>query len=125
MVGRGAEGFNMGSHMEVAKPLVFNGEAGRVEEFIMACKLYLRMKMRQVIVEEQVQWIFSYIQGGSADVWKENILEDLEARETEYESAGEFLAGLKREFRGGDEETVKVAELKKLEQRGRTMEEFV
>ena len=40
-------------------------------------------------------------------------------------SAGEFLAGLKREFGGGDEVVVKVAELRKLEQRERTMEEFV
>ena len=58
-------------------------------------------------------------------MWKENILEDLEVGEVEYESAGKFLAELKREFRGGDEKTVKVAELKKLEQRERTMEEFV
>jgi len=83
------------------------------------------MKMRETTVEEQVQWIFSYIQKESADVWKENILEDLEAGEVQYESAGEFLAVLKREFGGGDKETVKVAELRKLEQGGRTMEEFV
>ena len=58
-------------------------------------------------------------------MWKENILEDLEAEETEYESAREFLVELKREFGGGDEKVVKVAELRKLEQEGRTMEEFV
>jgi len=33
--------------------------------------------------------------------------------------------GLKREFGGRDEEAVKVAELRKLEQGGRTMEEYV
>ena len=33
----------------------------------------------------------------------------------EYEIAGEFLAEIKREFREEDEETVKVAELKRLE----------
>ena len=49
----------------------------------------------------------------------------MEAREVEYKSAREFLAGLKRELGGGDEEAVKVAELRKLEQRGRTMEKFV
>jgi len=43
----------------------------------------------------------------------------------EYETAGEFLADIKKEFGGGDEETVKVAELKRLEQGGRTIEEFV
>ena len=38
---------------------------------------------------------------------------------------GEFLTTIKREFGGGDKELVKVVELKKLEQGGRTMEEFV
>ena len=43
----------------------------------------------------------------------------------EYETTGEFLADLKKEFGGGDKETVKVAELKRLEQRERAIEEFV
>jgi len=49
----------------------------------------------------------------------------LEAEKVEYESAGKFLAELKRKFGGGDEVVVKVAELKKLEQEERTIEEFV
>ena len=43
----------------------------------------------------------------------------------EYETTGEFLADLKKEFGEGDEETVKVAELKRLEQGERAIEEFV
>ena len=52
-------------------------------------------------------------------------MEDLEAEEVEYKSAEDFLAEIKKEFGGGDEESLKVAELKKIEQGGRTMEEFV
>ena len=52
---RGVMGSNIGPHMEVAKPAIFNGEAGRIGEFVIACRLYLRMKMREVTVEEQVQ----------------------------------------------------------------------
>ena len=52
-------------------------------------------------------------------------MEELEAREVEYESAEEFLAEIKKEFGGGDEESVKIAELKRIEQKRRTMEEFV
>jgi len=65
------------------------------------------------------------VQGGSADVWKENVMEELEAGEVEYESVEEFLTSLRKEFGGGEEESVKAAELRKLEQGGRTMEEFV
>ena len=52
-------------------------------------------------------------------------MEELELGEMEYETAEEFLTVLKKEFGGGEEEVVKVAELRKLEQGGRTMEEFV
>ena len=71
--------------------------------------------MRVTMVEEQVQWVLSYIQEGSADIWKENVLEYLEAREVEYESTGEFLAEIKKEFRRGDKELQKVVEFKRIE----------
>ena len=47
-----ARGSNVGSHMEVAKPDIFNGEAAKVEGFITACRLFLRMKLRGTMVEE-------------------------------------------------------------------------
>jgi len=61
--GRGGEvgGSNTGSHIEVAKPAIFNAEAGKVGGFITACRLFLRMKLRGTSVEEQVQWVLSYV----------------------------------------------------------------
>ena len=38
-------------------------------------------------------------------------MEDLERGLLEYKTVGEFLVDIKREFGGGDEESVKVAEL--------------
>ena len=52
-------------------------------------------------------------------------MEDLEIGLLEYEIAREFLAEIKKEFEGGDKEVVKVAELRRLEQREKIMEEFV
>jgi len=97
----------------------------KVVGFVTGCKLYIRNKLAGATVEVQVQWVLSYVQGGSADIWKENVMEELEAGEIEYESVEEFLTSLKKEFGGGEEESVKAAELRKLEQGGKTMEEFI
>jgi len=123
--GEGTEGATAGPHVEVAKPAIFSGKAGKVGGFVNACKLYIRMKMGGATVVEQVYWILSHVQGGSADIWKENIMEELEAGKVEYETAEELLMSLKKEFGGEEEEAVKAAELRKLEQGGRTMKEFM
>jgi len=49
----------------------------------------------------------------------------LQSENLEYETAKEFLADLKKEFRERDEEAIKVVGLKKIEQGNKTMEEFM
>ena len=53
------------------------------------------------------------------------MLVDLKAEEVEFWLSGEFLLELKKEFEDRDKESVKVAELKRIEQGGKIMEEFV
>jgi len=109
----------------VVRPQKFDGGSRRVARFIIACKLYIWMRMRGALVEEQIQWMLLYMQVEATDVWKENILEDLEEGLLEYETVGEFLAEIRKKLKRGDEELVKVAELKRLEQGGKTIEEFM
>ena len=42
------------------------------------------------------------------------MLEDLKRELLEYETVGEFLINIRKKFREGDKELVKVAELKRL-----------
>jgi len=42
-----------------------------------------------------------------ADIWKENIIEDLEKRLLNHEVVGEFLVDLKKEFSEGDDKILK------------------
>jgi len=59
---------------------------------------------------------------GSANVWRENVLEDLEKGN---ETAGKFLVYLKKEFGEENNETIKVTELKRIKQGNRMIEEFI
>ena len=52
-------------------------------------------------------------------------MEDLETRKVKFELIGKFLLGLRKEFEKNYDETVKVAELKRVEQGRRTIKEFV
>ena len=52
-------------------------------------------------------------------------MEEIEAGEVEYESVEEFLTSLRKEFGGGEEESVKAVELRKMEQGGKTIEKYV
>ena len=53
------------------------------------------------------------------------MLEDLKTREVKYKSVEEFLTEIKKEFGGGDKESVKMVELKRIEQGEQSMKEYV
>ena len=69
--------------------------------------------------------MLSYMQKISVDILKKNVIEDLENRSLSYATVEKFLLDFKEEFGREENETMKVAELKKVEQEGKTMEKFV
>jgi len=89
--------------------------AEKVLGFLIIYKLYIRMRIRDAVVEEQVQWMQLYMQEELANTWKENIIEDLESESLVYIILGEFLIDLEQKIGRGNNETMKVVELKKIE----------
>jgi len=69
--------------------------------------------------------MLSYVQERLADVWKENVIDDLENSSLIYTIVREFLIDIKKEFGREDDEMMKIAELRKVEQGSKTIEEFV
>ena len=62
------------SRIEVTRPQVFSGKMEEVSVFINAARLYIRMKMTEEVAITQVAWVLSYVQGGVAEAWKDNLV---------------------------------------------------
>ena len=94
---------------------MFNKGTGKISGFLIAYRLYIQIRIRDIMVKEQVQWVLSYMQKGSADIQKENIIKNLESRNLSYVTVEEFLSDLKEEFSREDDKIMKMVELKKIE----------
>ena len=110
---------------ETAKPPLFDGEREKVVGFINACRLYISMRMKGTRKEEKILWVLTYVQGGVAEVWKENVLEERRQGISAVKTVEELFTKMRKEFREFDEESRKVDKLRMLEQGGQTCDEYV
>ncbi|XP_006457183.1 hypothetical protein AGABI2DRAFT_146791 [Agaricus bisporus var. bisporus H97] len=117
---------NIPPQIDVAKPKIFSGDGRELNGFITACKIYLNLKMANRRQEEQITWILSYVQGGAAESWKENIMEMMENSEEEApDSTEELFDSLRNNFGDADEESMAVGKLRLIEQGSKSAEEHV
>ena len=70
-------------------------------------------------------WVLSYVQGGIAEAWKDNLLDELAKEESEVESAEQLFAKISNDFEEISEEERKIEQLRTIEQGGRTCNEYV
>ena len=112
------------SRVEVARPQVFSGRMEEVSAFINVARLYIRIKMTEEAAATQVAWVLSYVQGGIAEAWKDNLLDELAKGESEVESAEQLFAKIRDNFGETSEEERKIEQLKMIE-RGRTCNEYI
>ena len=113
------------SIVEAAPPPKFSGERGQVVGFINACRLFIQIKMGQVGSRSRISWVLSYVQGGVAEIWKDNVLDKITKGISAVNTEEELFTKIQQEFGEFDKESQKVDELRVLEQRGRTVDEYV
>jgi len=72
-----------------------------------------------------VAWVLLYVQGGIAEAWKDNLLDELAKGESEVESAEQLFAKIRNDFGETLEEKRKIEQLRTIEQGGRTCDKYV
>jgi len=110
---------------EVAPPPKFNGERSQVVAFVNASRLFMQMRMGQVGERSKISWVLSYVQGGAAEVWKDNVLDEITKGTSLVTTVEELFMKIRQEFGEFNEESKKVDELRALEQGGKTVDEYV
>jgi len=111
--------------VEVARPQVFSGRMEETSMFVNVACLYIRMKMTEETAATQVAWVLSYVQGGIAEAWKDNLLDKLVKGELEMKSAEQLFTKIRNNFGETLEEERKIEQLRTIEQGGRTCDEYV
>jgi len=110
---------------EVARPQVFSRKMEEVSAFINAARLYIRIKMMEEVAVTQVTWVLSYIQGGIAEAWKDNLLDELAKGELEVESVEQLFTKIRNDFGKTLEKKRKIEQLRTIEQGGRTCDKYM
>jgi len=113
------------NRVEVARPQVFSGKMEEVSTFVNAARLYIRMKMTEEVAVTQVAWVLSYVQGGIAEAWKDNLLDKLAKRESEVKSVEQLFTKIRNNFGEILEEERKIEQLRTIEQEGRTCNKYI
>jgi len=111
--------------VEVARPQAFSRKMKEVSTFVNATCLYIRIKMIEEAAATQVAWVLSYIQGGIAEAWKDNLLDELAKGESEVESVEQLFTKIRNNFGETSEEERKIEQLRTIEQGGRTCDEYM
>jgi len=114
-----------GSRVEVARPQVFSGRIEEVSAFVNVARLYIRMKMTEEAAATQVAWVLLYVQGGIAEAWKDNLLDELAKGESEVESVEQLFTKIRDDFGEALEEERKIEQLRTIEQRERTCDKYM
>jgi len=104
-----------GSRVEVARPQVFSRKMEEVSAFVNVAYLYIRMKMIEEVAVTQVAWVLSYVQGGIAEAWKDNLLDELAKGESEVKSAEQLFTKIRNNFGETSEEERKIEQLRTIE----------
>ena len=116
---------NRRARVEVAKPPLFSGKIEEVSIFINIAQLYLSMKITEEQEATKMVQVLSYVQGGIAEAWKDNLLNKLSKRELKVEMVEELFSKMRNKFRETAEKKQKIEQLRIIKQEEKICDKYV
>ena len=83
---------------EVMIPKMFFGILWKVKSFVKECREYVEKKMKEKMVENQILWVLTCMDGGTVNKWKEIMENNLKKGLREYVTLEEFFGEIRKEF---------------------------
>ena len=96
-----------------------------VSVFVNMAHLYVRIKIIEEVAATQVTWVLSYIQGGIAEAWKDNLLDKLAKGKLEVESVEQLFTKIRNDFGKTLKKERKIKQLRTIEQGGRICDKYI
>ena len=93
--------------------------------FVNMAHLYVRIKIIEEVAATQVTWVLSYIQGGIAEAWKDNLLDKLAKGKSEVESVEQLFTKIRNDFGKTLKKERKIKQLRTIEQGGRICDKYI
>jgi Zinc knuckle/Retrotransposon gag protein len=109
---------------KMATPQIFTGKMADVRSFQTACYLYIIAKPDEFPTEKsKMIWALSYLQGGTAQKWRETVVLEMMEGVSTYETYEEFQAELKKNFGDPNEQDSRIFEITTMQQGTKTADE--
>ena len=84
---------------KIASPLPFNGKRENTESFINSCQLYISARPSEFQTEDQkMHWIMSYMQEGSARLWRDYIMAQVRSGVKQFRKANDLMNEIESKF---------------------------
>ena len=91
---------------KIAAPLPFDGKRKNTESFLNACQLYILARPSEFQTEDQkMHWVMSYMQGGSACLWRDYIMAQVRSGVKQFQSANDLMNEIESKFGEEDKRT--------------------
>ena len=102
---------------KIAAPLPFDGKRENTESFLNSCSLYISARPSEFPSEDsKMHWIMSYMQNGSARLWRDYIMAQVRNGVKQFLNANDLMNEIESKFGEEDKRTTMSLKIRTMQQ---------